>query len=155
MYNRLSERSFMALLATFVVLLSISCSNPVDTHDDDHHEEPAGFVLKLNGTNVISQQPNGTLSGSFSMKVAEETDLIRLFFVSEDGDEFTPEDEEYSLQAEFSTNEIVHFEQHEEDGKWAFHLHAEAVGSTSLTLKLMHGGHSDFRTQAIPITVSE
>lgn len=152
---RLIERSSMALLATLVLLLNISCSNPVDSHDDDHHEEPAGFVLKLNGINVISQQPNGTLSGSFTMKVAEETDLIRLFFISEDGDEFTPEEEEYSLEAEFSTDEIVHFEQHDEDGKWAFHLHAEAVGSTNLTLKLMHGGHSDFSTQAIPILVSE
>ena len=46
MYNRLIERSFMALLATFVVLLSISCSNPVDSHDDDdHHDAGSDCVL--------------------------------------------------------------------------------------------------------------
>ncbi|MEL0011201.1 MAG: hypothetical protein VW868_06525 [Bacteroidota bacterium] len=150
---------FQVKIVASAILLStilLSCSNPVDSDDhDDHHEEPVGFVLKLNGSTVIQQLANSSIEGSISLSNGEETDLIQLYFLSDDGDEFRPTEDEYSIQAVFDPTGIVAFEQHDEDGKYAFHLHAEQVGSTNLQIKLMHGSHSDFSTQMIAITVTE
>lgn len=151
-----STQRSIALLAVLIPTFLFSCSNPVDSDDhDDHHEEPVGFVLKLNGSNIVEQQANSNIEGAISLSSGEETDLIQLYFISEDGDEFRPTEDEYSIQAVFDPTGIVEFEQHDEDGKYAFHLHAEQAGSTNLQIKLMHGTHSDFSTQMIPISVSE
>ncbi len=142
-----------ALTLLLVTGLFISCDNATgDDHDDDH-AEPAGFVLKMNGADVITQLPGGNVTGEFELEPGEETPLITIYFLAEDGDEFQPDEPEFSLAAEFETDGIAEFEQHEEDGKWSFHIHAEAEGITDMTLMLMHNGHSDFNTQGIHVHV--
>lgn len=142
-----------ALYTIIVLSLFIACSNSVSS-DEHEHEEPAGFRLKMNGQTVVEQLPSKTLTGSFSLAVGEDTPLISLFFIAEDGDEFLPDEPEYSLKANFTDSTIAEFEQHEEDGKWKFHIHAKAAGSTNLNLQLLHNGHSDFDMQAISILVN-
>lgn len=141
-----------ALFLLVVTGLFAACSNSTSSEDDEH-SEPAGFVLKMNGQNVVTQSPGGTLTGEFELEVGEETPLITIFFLDEDGDEFQPDEPENSLGAEFEDDGIAEFEQHAEDGKWSFHIHAEAEGITDLTLMLMHNGHSDFDTQEIHVHV--
>lgn len=133
-------------------LIFISCDNSTSSVEDEH-SEPAGFVLKLNGANVITQLPGETITGEFELEPEEETALITIFFIAEDGDEFQPVEPEYSLNALFDTEGIAEFEQHEEDDKWSFHIHAKAEGITNMTLQLMHNGHSDFSTQDIHVHV--
>ena len=141
-----------ALTLLLVTGLFISCDNSTgDDHDD--HSEPAGFVLKMNGADIITQLPGGTLTGEFELEPGEETALITIFFLDEDGDEFQPDEPEYSLGAEFEDEGIAEFEQHAEDGKWSFHIHAEAEGITDMVLMLMHNGHSDFNSQDIHVHV--
>jgi hypothetical protein len=131
-----------------------ACSNSV-TGDDDDHSEPEGFVLKMNGQNIVEQLPNGTVTGEFELAPGQETDLITIFFLDDDGDEFQPEESEYSLGYEFDDSGIAEFEQHDEDGKWSFHIHAESEGITELKLMLMHNDHSDFSTQKIHVHVEQ
>ena len=100
----------------------------------------------MNG-GLVTQLPGGTISGEIELEPGEETDLISIYFFDDDGDRFQPDEPEFSLGFEFEEEGIAEFEQHEEDGKWSFHIHAEAEGITDLKLKLMHGGHSDFTTQ--------
>lgn len=148
--------TYAAKTALYVLLLTglfAACSNSTSSDDDDHHSEPAGFVLKLNGQNVVTQLPEGTVTGEFELEPGDETALITIFFLDEDGDEFQPDEPEYSLNAEFEDEGIAEFEQHAEDGKWSFHIHAEAEGITEMTLMLMHNGHSDFDTQGIHVHV--
>ena len=140
----------------FVLLLLaagtlISCSNSVGGDDHDH-EEPEGFRLKISGQTAVEQLPDLTMTGSLSLSEGEETDLITVYFIDHDGDEFQPEDEEYSLGLSVDPEGIVEVEQHEEDGKWSFHLHGETEGQTTLTLQLLHGTHSDF-TREISVSV--
>ncbi len=142
-----------ALFLLLVTGLFAACDNSTSADDDDHHEEPAGFVLKMNGQDVVTQLPGGDVSGEFELEPGEETALITIFFLAEDGDEFQPDEPEFSLGAEFEDAGIAEFEQHEEDGKWSFHIHAEAEGITDMTLMLMHNGHSDFDTQGIHVHV--
>lgn len=140
---------------TLILLVSITaaCSNSTSSGDDDH-SDPEGFVLKMNGQNVVTQEPGGTLTGEFELTPTQETDLITLYFLDADGDEFQPMEDEYTLGHEFEAAGIAEFEQHAEDGKWSFHLHAaDTTGITDLRLMLMHNGHSDFTTQDIHVHV--
>ena len=125
--NNYTFLKFSTLILTIAIL---ACSNPADSdHDHDEHLEPVGFVLKMNGT-----------------------DHVKIYYIAEDGDEFQPHaDEGYSLAAEFANSDMMEFES---EGDWGFHLHPKAVGTTTMKLKLMHGGHSDFTSQNITITVN-
>jgi len=143
-----------ALFLLLVTGLFAACDNSTSADDDDDHSEPAGFVLKMNGQNVVTQMPGETtVTGDFELEPGEETPLITIFFLDDEGDEFQPDEPENSLGAEFEDEGIAEFEQHEEDGKWSFHIHAEAEGITDMTLMLMHNGHSDFNTQGIHVHV--
>ena len=148
----MSKRTLL-LFTTALILISSACSN--STSSDDHeHADAEGFILKLNGQEIVRQDPGGTLTGEIEIEPGEETDLITIYFLDDDGDEFQPEEDEYSLGYEFDEDGIVEFEQHDEDGKWSFHLHAENIEDhTELTLKLLHGSHSDFTTQDIHVHV--
>ena len=98
----------------------------------------------MNGTDHVKQE-NGTVTGSFTLTNGNESDHVNIYYIDEDGDEFQPHtDEGYSLAAEFANSDMIEFES---EGDWGFHLHPKAVGTTTMTLKLMHGGHSDFTSQ--------
>ncbi len=151
------KKSFIQAAKTALYLLLVTgmfaaCSNSTGSDDDDH-QDPEGFRLKLNGQTVVEQLPNGTLTGEFEMTPGEETALITIFFLDDDGDEFQPDEPEFSLGAVFDPTGIAEFEQHAADGTWGFHIHAESEGITNLTLQLMHNGHSDFDTQEIHVHV--
>lgn len=139
------------IITAFAIIFS-ACSN--STSSDDHeHAEAEGFQLVMNGQTVVEQLPDQDLTGSFELTPGEETSLITIHFLDHDGDRFQPEDDDYSLGFEFEEEGIAEFEQHTEDGKWSFHIHAEADGMTDLTLMLMHGGHADFQSQPIHVHV--
>ncbi len=84
----------------------------------------------------------------------EETTLITIWFLADDGDLFQPDDPEFSLNWKDIDTAVANVEQHDEDGKWSFHIHGEAQGNTSVVFQLFHDGHSDFDTQPIPVTVN-
>lgn len=140
---------------TLLVLVSFTaaCSNST-SDEEEEHSDPEGFVLKMNGQDIVTQTPGGSVSGEFELEPGQETDLITLWFYDADGDEFQPEEDENSLGYEFEDAGIAEFEQHAEDGKWSFHIHAsDTEGITELRLMLMHSGHSDFTTQDIHVHV--
>lgn len=140
------------VLFSAISLFAISCSNSTSGEEEEHNE-PAGFVLKMNGQIMVQQLPGQDVTGEFELTQGEETDLITIYFLNDEAEEFQPEEAEYSLGYEFETDGIAEFEQHTEDGKWSFHIHAESEGITDMQLKLMHGDHSDFSTQSIHVHV--
>lgn len=139
-------------IITLSALIFVSCDNSTSSEEEEH-SDPAGVRLIMNGQTVVEQLPGGTLTGEFELTPGEETPLITIYFLDDDGDQFQPDEPEFSLNAVFETDGIAEFEQHEEDGKWSFHIHAEAEGITDMTLQLMHNGHSDFNTQDIHVHV--
>ena len=149
--NLLSTAKTVLSLIIFAGILT-ACSN--STSSDDHdHSDPEGFRLKMNGQTIVEQLPEQDVTGEFELTPGEETALITIYFIDHDGDEFQPEEDEYSLGYEFEDAGIAEFEQHDEDGKWSFHLHAESEGITDLKLMLMHNDHSDFESQHIHVHV--
>lgn len=158
--KRYNEFSIKTLILTITALLftAVSCTNPVgsdehDDHDHNEHEEPVGVILNMNGVEIARYDANG-ISGAIEVNSGEETTLITAWFMAEDGDLFQPGEPEYSLSWKDVDTSIATVEQHDEDGKWSFHVRGEAQGSTSVVVQLFHEGHSDFDTQPIPITVN-
>lgn len=151
-------RRILTLNFLLVALLSIGCSdddNPVHDDHDDVHAEAIGFVIRSNGVE-IARYENGEISGEIEVGVDKETALLSVRFIDEDGDLFTPDTRDgFSLAWEIGDETIAELEQHEEDGAWSFHVSGLIAGSTTMVLKLNHGGHADFVAQAIEVHVTE
>ena len=148
--TNLVQHISLILIALFTLTL-IGCSNPAG--NEEAHQEPFGAVLMMNGQEIARYNQNG-VTGQIDVNAGQETTLITIYFLAEDGDRFQPEEPEFSLGWRDIDTSIANVEQHTEDGKWSFHIHGEAQGSTSIVFQLMHEGHSDFDTQAIPVSVN-
>lgn len=142
-------------------VLAVSCSNSVGSDDDEHeeHSDPFGVALILNGVEIATQE-DGLVSYAsgdhIDIPAGDETDLITIRFIAEDGDRFEPHaDEGYSLQWSVTNEEALEVEQHNEDGAWQFHLVGVSVGSSEIEFSLFHNDHSDFTSQPFAVEVHE
>ena len=144
-------------LATFLVFTS--CDNPTSSDDHDDHATPFGVALILNGVEIAVQE-DGEVSyhegDHIELAVGEETNLITIRWIAEDGDRFVPETEEgYSLDWIVDDENVVEVEQHEEDGAWAFHLVGLSAGESDVQFELFHNDHSDFTSSAFEVHVEQ
>ena len=144
-------RGVFPLLVLSALILS-NCKNSVS--DDHDHEDPEGYVLRMNGSAIVTQNPEEDVTGEVTVAAGEETSLITIVYLDHDGDEIDLDDD-YTIEVTFTADGIAEFEQHDEDGNWSFHIHGEAAGSTTMLITLMHGDHSHFTSQAIPVVVTE
>jgi hypothetical protein len=157
MKNRIhfpSISTLFLLSVLFVALLATGCNPTGDNHD--HHSEPFGLVLLQSGVELAKQQSGSitySTGSSLSVPVGDETPLITLRFLDEDGDQFIPEDDEYSLMWAIGNESVLEVHTHDGDGKWAFHLEGAGAGSTTIRFLLMHDGHSDFESLPFSVTV--
>lgn len=146
----------VALLLTALTLILITgCNNPAsDNHEEHEHAE--GAVLKMNGAEIVRIEDGQVQSGQIEVVAGEETPLITIYFLAEDGDEFHPDDPDYSLRWDQIDESIAKVEQHDEDGKWGFHIQGLSSGNTTVRFRLWHDGedHSDFDTPEIDIIVN-
>ena len=77
-------RNIPLYLVSALVLLS-ACSNSTSS-DEEEHADPKGFVLSMNGADIVTQLSGGTISGEIELKLGDETDLITIYFFDENGD---------------------------------------------------------------------
>lgn len=112
----------------------------------------------LNGVEIAKQE-NGQVTYNegdhLELKRGEETDLILIRWISEDGDRFVPDEDDYNLQWAIDDEDVLEVEQHEEDGKWAFHLKGVGAGETDIRFSLFHVDHADFTSLAFEVHVEE
>lgn len=151
LFTNFSTNTLLFALIAGLVTLS-ACNNPASSEEEEH-PAPVGAVLKMNGDEIARSDQSG-VTGQIEVNAGEETTLISIFFLDDDGNEFQPDDPELSLNWRDIDTAIADVEQHTEDGKWAFHIHGEAQGNTSVVFQLFHDGHSDFDTKSIPVVVN-
>ncbi len=149
----------LKLLPLFALLfLSSHCSkddNPVDDSDTDHgHAEAVGFVLSSSGIDLIRYE-KGVIAGELEVEEGELTPLLTINFIAEDGDLFQPDGEHFKLNWEVDNTDIADVVQHEEDGKWRFHIQGKQAGETTIIFEILHGDHADFVSLPIPVHVHE
>lgn len=144
--NKLIALTFAA------TLLLAGCNNPA-SNDDDHeeHSEPYSMEFIMNGESIVTYN-SGDVSGHFNVDEGQETSLITAKFFDEDGNEIHGEDldDEYSLVWKIANTDHANIEQHDEDGRWSFHIMGKQAGATAVQFLLQHGdNHADFETPAV------
>lgn len=154
----LFKNTFSILLLLSTAILFTSCDNPASSGEEEH-SDPFGVALILNGVEVAVQE-NGVVTYAdgdhLEMKVGEETDLITVRWISEDGDRFVPDENDgYSLRWTELNEDVLEVEQHEEDGAWRFHLVGLSAGESDISFQLFHNDHSDFTSSAFEVHVEE
>lgn len=145
--KNLFKNSFTALLLLYTAILFTSCDNPASSGEEEH-SDPFGVELTLN-SQIYATFENGEVTYAngdhLKLEVGEETDLIRLQWISEDGDRFVPDENDgYSLRWIDVNKDVLEVEQHEEDGAWRFHFVGLSAGESEIRFQLFHNGHSDF-----------
>lgn len=145
-------KTFSYLIPVFLLLTLAACDS---VSDHDEHPEAEGLRLVLNGVNVYQVQ-GPTVSCDvepcgIEIPVGEETALITAQFLDLNGDVIPAGEMEDALRLVHTIRDpsIATFEQHDEDGRFRFHLHGEEVGQTTLQLELFHDDHADFRTPPV------
>lgn len=152
---KFSKVSFLAiLLPVFVSLIFIlaGCNNPVDSEEEEHPHSD-GAVFKMNGEEIIHYE-NQEATGSIEVAEGEETPPITVYFLDEDGEEFQPDEPEYSLTWRDIDTSVAEINQQDVDDKWSFRVQGISQGSTSVTFELDHNGHPDFTISDITIHVN-
>ncbi|PWN07215.1 hypothetical protein DDZ15_05295 [Rhodohalobacter mucosus] len=139
-------------------MLFASCENSASVEEEEH-SDPFGVALILNGVEIAKQE-NGVVSYAegdhLELKVGEETNLITVRWIAEDGDRFVPDEAEgYGLQWVIDNEAVTEVEQHEEDGAWSFHLVGTGTGETEIRFELFHNDHSDFTSLPFEVHVEE
>jgi hypothetical protein len=154
--NLQSVTIFTTLLVSSLILAS--CDNSASVEEDEH-SDPFGVALIMNGVEIAKQE-NGVVSYAegdhIELKVGEETNLITVRWIAEDGDRFVPDTGEgYSLNWLIDDEAVAEVEQHEEDGAWSFHLVGLSAGESDIRFELFHNDHSDFTSLPFEIHVEE
>ncbi|MGM0547570.1 MAG: hypothetical protein ACQEST_12720 [Bacteroidota bacterium] len=140
---------FTAFLFASAILIA-GCSNPA-SDDDDHeeHSEPDRIEFSDEDGFIASYTySTDTTEGHFDVPEEGESQKITVEFRDEDGNEIHSEDldDEYSLAWEIANTDHAEVEQHDEDGRWSFHIVGKAAGETTVQFMLLHGDHPDFET---------
>jgi len=129
------------------LLIFTSCDNSTSSEDDDDHADPFGVAMIMNGVEIAKQE-NGIVTYNegdhLELATGEETNIINIRWISEDGDRFVPDEEDFFLEWTIDDENVLEVEQHEEDGKWAFHLVGSGAGETEIRFSLFHVDHADF-----------
>ncbi len=130
-------------------------NTPVDTEHEEEHAEAIGLIVRDSGTEIVRVE-SGQVTGEIEVGHGLKTALLSVRFIAEDGDLFTPdEDDDYALDWEITDESIADVEHHAENNAWAFHIIGLAEGQTTIRIKINHGGHADFVSPEIEIHVEE
>lgn len=155
---RVQTLIFFTLILGLSVLFA-SCENSASAEEEEEHSDPFGVALILNGVEIAKQE-NGVVSyaegNHLELKLGEETNLVTVRWIAEDGDRFVPDEAEgYGLQWVIGDEAVTEVEQHEEDGAWSFHLVGTGIGETDIRFELFHNDHADFTSLPFEVHVEE
>lgn len=109
-----------------------------------------GFRI-TNGATVLVEQFEGTVEGALELEVAGALGPLQVAFLGADGSVVEPE-EGATLDLVLASSTVARVAQ-EGLGPYAFTLDAIGAGETTLTLSLLHEGHTDFASLPVPVRV--
>ena len=139
----------LALVA--LVAGSAACDSITGGDDDgDDHGDAEGIVVVDEATNqtLVTVNAQRQVTGSLTVRAGQER-ALEVFFVDSNGTRFEADDD-YSLGYDVANTAVARISEH--DGH--LDLDGVAAGSTTATFRLVHGGHDDYASPAITITVT-
>ena len=149
---------YLLLSATLLVFTGCSDDNNPAGNDDDHHAEAVGLRLATQANDSTIVIDGTTVTGAI---VFADTGVVefQIHFLDEEGDWFQLDDDHVEEEAALSLETgdqsvaITMLSGDAEDSKTTFSMRALAHGSTTLTVRIMHGDHPDYTSPQIPISV--
>lgn len=155
MKETLKKSPFFILALLLTTGFLASCGTE-DDHDHDEHSDPEGLALYIEGSQVAKQE-NGTVTYAEDGHIHGHIDVAysaEVYFIDDDGDEFQPEEEYYTLDLESDPEELV-TATISSSNKWAFEWQCISVGTTDVIFKLMHDDHADFVSMDFEVLCEE
>ncbi len=115
----------------------------------------SGLIVQIGGQEVASQR-EGVVAGEIPLIADSSSTIIEVIWLDEDGAPLPPDDLEEGSSLGWALPSPPQPVEVETIGgqPWRLRLRALELGGTSLELRLLHEGHSDFASAPIPIRIS-
>ncbi|MFY0684908.1 MAG: hypothetical protein JXR20_10185 [Balneola sp.] len=152
------KKSFIyaAKAALYAIILTgtfAACSNSTSSDDHEHEEEPVGFRIKQNNQTIVEQTATQPITGTISV-TARSSSTFTVLFVSEDGDEFTPDVDEHSITVTTEDTIFSITNINSSTAPFSFTITGNDEGTGSFDLKMLHEGAAEFTRLDIPVEVT-
>ena len=148
----------LLLIAVTPVLYLNGCGEDSVTTPQSEHFEPAGlFIIPEGSSDTILQVFNGVVRAGDTLKAPLNilSTHWEVSFWDENKNVLTPpSDGDHALGFTIRDASVVETEM-DSPTDWAFHLKGLSLSpdTTSMQIKILHEGHSDFTTPFIPVKV--
>ena len=142
---------FILFLTSSLSLFLAACEdNPV--HEEDH-AEPVGLIVRADGTETVRVEGN-VVTGTFGITEGTLSLEFQLRFLDEDGDEFIPDDPDFSPLALIGDSTVAAVVR-KTPSDWNFQLNGIREGETTIRLGIEHGSHDDYLSPEIQVIVTK
>ena len=123
----ISKIRSVLIISLFVTAYFGACSNPVDSHEE--HFEPIGLYIIASGDTIV-KYTGGTVEGGIDVDAGDETAILNIRFIQEDGDVGVPPTSDWALDWEISDTTIAAVESHgDELENYNIHIMPAAGGA--------------------------
>lgn len=113
----------------------------IEKATEQTHGKPIGFKLyDEESGRVLLTVNNTTVSNELDISVNSTTEHIEIKFFDANNVEFQPDVPPHALVVEIANTNIAEVTGQEENEPWAFKFHGKSVGSTTVTIKILHDG---------------
>ncbi len=153
MLTKIKQTIYVMVVILFSAAI-ISCSEDDDpvTPQEEHFEAIGTVVYDATGAEVL-RILRGVTTDTLSAQVDILSDHFDVKFINEDESVVDPPtDEESTMGIDITDTSLLEIEQ-DQPGAFEFHLKGKATGITTIEIKILHAGHSDYRSGLIPVKI--
>ena len=151
----MSSHFSRALPALCLTLIFAACDDST-TNQDEHHLEAFGVAL-VQGVDTLLRSTSGNaeeVRGALALQLGQSRGPLLLHFLDEAGHWFRPEadpDGEHSFALDLGATSygvVV------DSLDWSFTATGLQMDSTTLVVRVLHQGHDDYVSPALPVLVT-
>jgi hypothetical protein len=133
-----------------LLMLALGLAACESSTEAEEHNEAEGLVIVDEATNEVLVTVNGQQrTGSLTVRAGQER-AIEVFFLNPEGERFELDGDDHTLGYTVANPAVANLSEH--DGH--LDLDGVAAGSTTAEFMVVHGGHNDYESPSIPITVT-
>lgn len=152
MFTIIKKPVFVLFISLFVFAFTSCGDDDPVTPQEEHFEAIGTVIYDATGAEVL-RILRGVTSDTLFAKVGILSDHYNVKFLDEDEVVVNPPaDDETTMGLDITDTNLLAFEQ-DEPGAFEFHLEGKAAGITTIEIKILHSGHSDYRSGLIPVKV--
>lgn len=143
------RKILVGLFALSLSILNTACDR---VGGEEVHTEAEGVKI-MQGTTTLVTVREGVVTGSLTAVVGVTGVELKAVYLDASGNEIAVANIEEGSSTGVTWIDTAKGETIIHDA-WRFHLKGKVAGATNVKIDLLHQGHSDFTTPAIPVSVS-